>query len=75
MHKWCQWKRWEKERQRCPRDKGHQVKREGFQPHIGRKLLSVRTVSQSNRLPREFVQPPSMGACNSRAEGALNSMV
>ncbi|XP_052646904.1 putative ankyrin repeat domain-containing protein 20A5 [Harpia harpyja] len=49
--------------------------KKGTENQRERRKLGLRMVKQSNSLPREFVQPPSVGALKSRVEGPLNSVV
>lgn len=46
-----------------------------FRSDVREKLFTIRVVRYWNRLPREFVDVPSLGMFEARVDGALGHLV
>ncbi|KFZ49579.1 hypothetical protein N321_11383, partial [Antrostomus carolinensis] len=54
---------------------GFKIREGRFRLYIRREFFTQRVVSHWNRLPREVVDAPSLGAFKARLDGALGSLI
>ncbi|KFP18130.1 hypothetical protein Z169_02703, partial [Egretta garzetta] len=54
---------------------GFKLKEGRFRSDIRKKFFTMRAVRHGNRLPREFVDAPSLEVFKARLDGALSNLV
>ena len=57
------------------RDNRHKLKQERFRPDINKNFFIVRTGRHWNRMPREFLQSPSLKVFKTKLDKFLSNLV